>query len=117
MTKLLSTSFIVLILSPHLIQAQNFHLVKDINTASNSDPSSFRAANGIIYFAANDGIHGKELWRTDGTDTGTYMVKDINEGTESSSPADMTESNGKIYFKAYTSVTGTELFRTDGTLK
>ena len=33
---------------------------------------------GVAYFAANDGIHGEELWRSDGTVSGTYMVKDVN---------------------------------------
>jgi ELWxxDGT repeat protein len=36
--------------------------------------------NNIVYFGAFDGIHGMELWRSDGTNAGTYMVKDINPG-------------------------------------
>ncbi len=31
----------------------------------------------IVFFAANDGEHGVELWVTDGTEAGTRMVKDI----------------------------------------
>jgi len=35
--------------------------------------------NGISYFVADDGTGGGwELWRTDGTTAGTYMVKNIN---------------------------------------
>ena len=40
--------------------------------------------NGIILFVGNDGIHGNELWRTDGTSAGTWMVKDIRSGIASS---------------------------------
>ena len=32
---------------------------------------------GILYFLADDGVHDWELWRSDGTVSGTYIVKDI----------------------------------------
>ena len=35
---------------------------------------------GTLYFSANDGKHGFELWRSDGTRQGTRMVKDITPG-------------------------------------
>ena len=31
-----------------------------------------------MYFAADDGVNGEELWVTDGTGGGTQLVKDIN---------------------------------------
>ncbi|ASP39617.1 hypothetical protein CHH28_13465 [Bacterioplanes sanyensis] len=36
------------------------------------------------YFVANDGVHGKELWVTDGTTDGTQMVQDLSPGVEDS---------------------------------
>lgn len=53
------------------------HLVKDINQAAaagstsngDSDPSDFVEFNGHLVFAADDGVHGRELWETDGTDS------------------------------------------------
>jgi ELWxxDGT repeat protein len=34
----------------------------------------------VYYFVADDGIIGKELWRTDGTLVNNYYVKDTNPG-------------------------------------
>ena len=31
-----------------------------------------------MFFAANDSTNGLELWKSDGTRSGTVMVKDIN---------------------------------------
>ena len=39
------------------------------------------AKHGIVLFAANDGISGLELWKSDGTDSGTEMVKNIHAST------------------------------------
>ena len=74
----------------------NFHLTKDINTHRqpfSSYPNntrtypnmdnfylSFAVLNNVSYFAADDGIHGTALWRSDGTAEGTFMVKDIIPG-------------------------------------
>ena len=35
--------------------------------------------NNELFFAATDG-NGTELWKTDGTESGTVMVKDIYPG-------------------------------------
>src|SRR5207248_6883299 len=45
-----------------------------------SSPSNLTNVNGTLFFTANDGTHGSELWKSDGTTTGTALVKDINPG-------------------------------------
>ncbi|CAN5363582.1 hypothetical protein BH09ACT10_BH09ACT10_25270 [soil metagenome] len=42
--------------------------------------SSSAMFGGRLYFFADDGIHGKELWRTNGTLGGTELVVDSNPG-------------------------------------
>ena len=48
---------------------------------SGSIPSDLTNVNGTLYFTADDGTHGEELWKTDGTAAGTVMVKDILPGS------------------------------------
>ena len=65
---------------------------------------------GTLYFAANDGAHGYELWKSDGTRVGTVMVSDLNHGKRSSSPGSITDLAGGAYFIAATPPTGRELW-------
>ena len=76
---------------------------------------------GTLYFSAEDGAgagrHGYELWRSDGTERGTRMVKDINPGAGSSDLSGITPVNHIFYFSADDGVHGTELWRSDGTAR
>src|SRR5947209_2326229 len=38
------------------------------------------AMSGVLYFSATEAAHGDELWRSDGTAAGTYLLKDIRPG-------------------------------------
>ncbi len=94
-------------------------LVKDINPGGSSTswdyPPYFAISNGILYFCANNGTNGYELWRTNGTTGGTYIVKDIYTGGASSYPAELTDVNGILYFQANNGTNGIELWNSDGT--
>ena len=81
------------------------------------DPE-FTVVNGILYFVADDGVHdgvhGTALWRSDGTEAGTTMVKDFGPG----SSIDLTDVNGTLYFAASRGPDApvpNELWRSDGT--
>lgn len=108
-------------------------MIKDINVGiGNSDTdviSSYIEWEDNLYFSANDGIHGAELWVTDGTSDGTKMLKDINIGSDNSRPGYYCLFEDYIYFSAadtsylYENVHppeiryNTELYRTDGTFE
>jgi ELWxxDGT repeat protein len=47
------------------------HLFKDVNPATPNSRSAEIEVGSVVYFGANDGVHGSELWRTDGTSAGT----------------------------------------------
>jgi ELWxxDGT repeat protein len=55
-----------------------------------------------------------ELWVSDGTESGTHIVKQLSEYS-GSSPSWLTEMNGLLYFSAYADNYGQELWKTDGT--
>lgn len=68
-----------------------------------------------VFFAAPDDEHGYELWASDGTPSGTRMVKDISPGPSSSSPSNLAEVGGVLVFSAREENHGREVWRSDGT--
>jgi ELWxxDGT repeat protein len=94
-------------------------LVADLanDPQSSLDPAALHSVtvNGTLFFAANDGVHGNELWKSDGTAAGTMLVKDINPGAIGSSPANLTNVNGTLFFTADDGIHGNELWKSDGT--
>lgn len=70
--------------------------------------------NTLIFSAYSDG-HGTELWRSDGTASGTWMIDDLRQGTSSSAPTYLEVHGNHVYFRATMSSGQTELHRTDGT--
>ncbi len=83
---------------------------------------------GRLFFVADDGVHGMEIWSSDGTPGGTALVKDIRPGIASPGPygallkdtfcedsACTAEWGGVFYFSANDGVNGEALWKTDGT--
>jgi ELWxxDGT repeat protein len=95
----------------------------DINNSSfNSiydDPNAPMLWQNKLYYYADNGVIGRELWSSDGTTAGTQLLKDIGAGSLGSSstiPLNLTVSNNRLFFFAQDGTSGTDqLWCTDGT--
>jgi len=87
----------------------------DINENGSSSPANFVSIRDNVYFEANDGVHGTEVWVSDGTESGTYMLKDIQTGSNHSYPSEFFAIHDTLFFSAVYEDQGRELFVSDGT--
>ena len=69
---------------------------------------------GVVIFAAQDFVHGREMWRSDGTTVGTYLLRDLNQTGAGSDPAFFEVIGSTAYFAATDITRGTELWKTNG---
>lgn len=69
-----------------------------------------------IYFSYNDGIHGDELWVSDGTAVGTMLFKDLYAGSTGSFPHAFTVANDKLFFMGNSVEAERRLYVSDGTV-
>jgi ELWxxDGT repeat protein len=100
-----------------ILPSSGAQLLRDINTSvvqASSSPRQVTMMGDTAFFVAEDDTHGAELWRSDGTDAGTFLLSDIRPGPDSSWPEDFIVANGVLYFSADDGVNGRELWRSDG---
>lgn len=102
-------------------------MVKDIFPGANgSFPVSLFNFNGTLVFTANNEVFLNgfgptdcnslgELWKSDGTDAGTVLIKDIYKGPGGSGPIGFVAVNGNLFFRANDGIAGRELWKSDGT--
>lgn len=88
-------------------------LLGDINQFGiASQPESLTEFNSEVFFVADDGKTGAELWKSDGTDT--VQVADLLPGPEGSHPEELTVVGGELFFVAADEGGGFDLWKTDG---
>ncbi len=100
--------------------------VANIGTLSNPGISKMVEMGGNLYFTADDGVHGNELWKTDGTIGGTSMVIDLSPAmcptcqNMDSDIGELVAGDSKLFFTSPVQSIGVpditrELFVSDGT--
>ena len=90
----------------------------EVNDARwNDHDSMITAVGNRVFFVADDGNTGRELWTSDGTTAGTRLVRDLYPGRESSDPSDFLVKGNELYFTATNPAVGRELWTTDGTAR
>lgn len=92
-------------------------LVRDIWVGNSSGPSNLTNVNGTLYFSANDGINGNELWRINSSgqaELAADISVPVNPGdSSSSSPSRFTLVGSTLYFTATTNDDGLEIWKVD----
>jgi ELWxxDGT repeat protein len=89
--------------------------VKDISVGQvGSEPERLTVVGSTLYFTADDGVTGRELWKTDGTEAGTVRVKDIRAGEYGADPRYLATFGSTLYFEADDGVAGRVPWKTDG---
>jgi len=81
-------------------------------------PSPPVATRSALFFVADDGVHGRELWTSRGTPATTHMVAELWPGRDQSRPPMLMPAETSLYFVAPPSTGTTEpkaLWVTDGT--
>lgn len=90
-------------------------LLKDINPDNSGyygnyfeRPDQLTVAGNLLFFTADDGFNGRELWVSDGTPEGTQLFQDINPGPNGSYPRRLTVFGDQLFFTANDGTTGRE---------
>jgi ELWxxDGT repeat protein len=91
-------------------------LVADIHPGPIGSKLLLGAAVGsTLFFAADDGVNGFELWKTDGTAGGTTLVHDLEPGSGGAFIERITAFAGGVVYVAKTNGVARELWWSDGT--
>ena len=98
-------------------------LVKDIIPGAegslSSTPFDYAVANGKLFFTADDGTFGTQLWKSDGTAFGTTQLTsgfyNNSNNTILNGKTYFATAGGNVYFTAIDETVSQALWRSDGT--
>jgi ELWxxDGT repeat protein len=107
---------LVLAPAPFARAAAGPYLVLDINPSRGSNPLGLTSVGRTLYFTADDGKPGWDLWKSHTGIKPTRMVRDMSSfhGTIFGG---LTDVNGMLFFVGHEPIHGAELWKSDGTKK
>jgi LPXTG-site transpeptidase (sortase) family protein len=88
------------------------HRVADLNEGGDSDPAELTPIGNALFFAADDGIHGREIFKTEPPFQSVDLVADIWKGAHGSNPREFTRIGWMLFYIAGDS-SSTEIWRSD----
>ncbi len=84
-------------------------MVKSISTGiSGSAPAGLMVFGDHLFFFASDANSNKELWRSDGTETGTIAISNFSGDACSPLQCQLKAAGDKLFFTAINSGVGDE---------
>jgi ELWxxDGT repeat protein len=115
---------ILFVLACSAAQAQTPYLVKDIHPGEDPArelvPLFLTRAGDLVFFWGESPAEGQEVWRSDGTPAGTFLLRDIQPGPDTSDPNGSDDNllagvGDLLFFVANDGEYSGELWRSDGT--
>ena len=89
-------------------------MIERITDSLSGGPEGITVYGGALYFSADDGSSGRELWKYDPLSGTAGLVDDINAGLISSNPQGFTVFSSELYFQADDGDSGRELWKYGG---
>lgn len=91
-------------------------IVGGINPLNESSfPANLIDVNGALYFTADDGVYGRQLWSVTASGLAVMVERAGNTGginpNGNSYLANLTNVSGRLFFTAYDEANGQELWR------
>ncbi|HEX6228182.1 MAG TPA: hypothetical protein VFZ41_01835 [Solirubrobacterales bacterium] len=88
--------------------------VKDIRAGEpGSEPHTFTPLGNRLFFIAHNGANNFEPWVSDGTEAGTFIIKNVN-GAGPGAVGEMAAVGDTVFFVGDDGTSGPELWKTDG---
>lgn len=97
-----------------LVPVPSIALIDDLST-QDSNSNDMAVVGNLVFFVSDDGVHGSELWVSDGTPGSAWLVKDIVPGAVGSNPTALTPIDGYLYFITDDGAGGSSVWMTAGT--